>query len=107
MGDHCPTVFKYLNVLYDCKTPPPTTEPPYVQNKSTMVLTKPPTPSAPLNQRSTGKTTERVVTSESIGFDDDDDEDYSGHVGYILYGGTCIYKNSGILGVLLILAVLL
>ena len=81
-------------------------EPPYEQNKSTMVLTKPTTPS-PSN-----KPTESVVSLSSIEEDEDTDEDEehysSGDVGFILYGGACSHTNSGTLFILVMsLAILL
>lgn len=89
MGDKCPgmSVCKDLNVRYGCgekvSPTPPTTVPPstFAENKSTTVLTKPSSPSAPFNDATQPTTTEINPTYP----DDSDEEDDSAGYGFVIY----------------------
>lgn len=89
MGDKCPgmSVHKDLDVMYGCveKVSPtlPTTVPPtaFAENKSTTVLTKPSSPSAPFNYATQSTTTEMSPKYP----DDNDEEDDSAGYGFVIY----------------------
>lgn len=89
MGDKCPgmSVHKDLNVMYGCvekvSPTPPTTVPPtaFAENKSTTVLTKPSSPSAPFNYATQSTTTEMSPKYP----DDNDEEDDSAGYGFVIY----------------------
>lgn len=103
MGDKCPIGFLYLKVMYDCKIFPPTTEPPYVQNKSTTVLTRPSTLHQFLNESTGNPTKEMVFRSSPTKGIEKEEESTSVVYGFVYYNGESVYTVSSVL-VALILA---
>ena len=74
----------YLKFLVEKVSPtPPTTVPPtaFDENKSTTVLTKPSSPSAPFNYATQSTTTEMSPKYP----DDNDEEDDSAGYGFVIY----------------------
>lgn len=102
-----PNHSKDEKILFVAVTQPPTIKP---QNKSTIVLTKPPSPSPSLDARPNDRPSNGIDNPESTGTDGDltDDDYYSSRDGgVILYDAGCIYKTPCFMVVLLTLVVLL
>ena len=82
---------------------PPTTEPPYVQNKSTTVLTRPSTLHQFLNESTGNPTKEMVFRSSPTKGVEKEEESTSVVYGFVYYNGESVYTVSSVL-VALILA---
>lgn len=102
MGDKCPRGFLYLKVMYNCKTFPRTTEPPYVRNKSSMVLTRPSTLHQFPNE-STGDPNKEMVYHQSPTKGIEKEEESTSVVcGIVLYNGESVYTISSVLATLIL-----
>ena len=82
---------------------PPTTEPPFVQNKSTMVLTKPSSPSPSFNHSTEGPTKITGRFFYTTIEDNGDEEDSTSAVyGFVIYNDGSVNRISGVLIALLL-----
>ena len=103
-GQSSPIYTLFILSFAVIETPLPTTEPPYVENKSTMVLTRPST-TPRLNNYSTGYsfhstgnptkiTTKIVFYSTSAPKKEKEEESTSAVYGFVVYNGESIYTIS-------------